>query len=264
VTASVTSLVCVLGLALTSERLTRSAMNASNGKRILADGLGEFLRRERELRHISLDDIAERTKISRRYLEAIEEERYDRLPGETFVRGFIRSYAQSIGLDPDDALLIYNHSRMIHDVAPTRTERLSPARRPWNERSLLWLLVVAVVIVGGVLVSAVGLLAKMSLQRWSVAPHSENTKMPSAGGPLILTVTADSDTWLWVTIDGQDPQDMVMRAGQSTKWIGRERFILSVGNARATHLRLNGHDLIIPQPTQGTLRHHTISRDVLP
>ena len=90
-------------------------MNGSNGKMVMADGLGEFLRRERELRHISLDDVAERTKISRRYLEAIEEGRYDRLPGETFVRGFIRSYAQSVGLDPEDTLLIYNHSRMVHD-----------------------------------------------------------------------------------------------------------------------------------------------------
>ena len=42
---------------------------------------------------------------------------------------------------------------------------------------------------------------------------------------------------------------MVLRAGQSTKWIGRERFILSIGNARATHLRLNGRDLTIPQPS---------------
>jgi Domain of unknown function (DUF4115) len=125
-------------------------------------------------------------------------------------------------------------------------------------------LVVAVVIIGGVLVSAVSLLDKMNLLRWSSAPPIESTKTPAGGGPLILTVTADSDTWLWVTIDEQEPQDMLMRAGQSTKWIGRERFILSIGNARATHLRLNGHDLIIPQPTQSTLRHHTISRDVLP
>jgi hypothetical protein len=264
VPAGVTPLIRVLGSALTRERLTRSAMNASNGKMVMADGLGEFLRRERELRRISLDDVAERTKISRRYLEAIEEERYDRLPGEAFVRGFIRSYAQSVGLDPEDTLLIYNHSRMLRDAAPIRTERLSLARRPWNERSLLWLLVVGVVIIGAVLVSAVSLLDKTSLLRWSSAPHVENTKTPSSGGPLILTVIADSDTWLWVTIDEQDPQDMVMRAGQSTKWIGRERFILSIGNAQATRLRLNGHELSLPQPTQSILRQHTIARDVLP
>jgi cytoskeleton protein RodZ len=239
-------------------------MNGSNGKMVMADGLGEFLRRERELRHISLDNVAERTKISRRYLEAIEEERYDRLPGETFARGFIRSYAQSIGLDPEDALLIYNHSRMVHDVAPLRTERLAPARRAWNEHFLLWLLVVGVVIVGGVLVSAVGLLDGPGLLRWASSPRLETANTLSAGAPLMLTVIADSDTWLRVTIDEQEAQDLVLRAGQSTKWIGRERFILSIGNARATHLRLNGRDLTIPQPAQSILRQYTISRDMLP
>jgi transcriptional regulator with XRE-family HTH domain len=239
-------------------------MSASNGKMIMADGLGEFLQRERELRHISLDDVAERTKISRRYLEAIEEERYDRLPGETFVRGFIRSYAQSIGLDPQDTLLIYNQSRIGQEVSPLSTERPSSARRAWNEGSLLWLLVVGVVIVGGVLVSVVGFLEGPSLLRWASAPHLGTTNTPSVGVPLMLTVIADSDTWLRVTIDEQESQDMLLSAGQSTKWIGRERFILSIGNARATRLKLNRRDLTIPQPAQSVLRHYTISRDMLP
>ena len=224
-------------------------MNGSNGNMIMADGLGEFLRRERELRHISLDEVAERTKISRRYLEAIEEERYDRLPGETFVRGFIRSYAQSVGLDPEDTLLIYNQSRMAHDVGQPRTDRLSPARRAWNERLLLWLLVAGVVVVGGVFMSAVSLLNRPNLERSASSPGSDTANMLSTGAPLMLTVNATSDTWLRVTIDDQEPQDMVLRAGQSTKWIGRERFILSIGNARATHLRLNGRDLHHPTAT---------------
>jgi hypothetical protein len=180
------------------------------------------------------------------------------------VRGFIRSYAQSIGLDPEDTLLIYNHSRMVHDVALLRTERPSPARRAWNERFLLWLLVAGVVIVGGVLVSAVGLLDRPGLLRWASSPRPETANRLSARAPLMLTVIADSDTWLRVTIDEQESQDLVLRAGQSTKWIGRERFILSIGNARATHLRLNGRDLTIPQPAQSILRQYTISRDMLP
>lgn len=88
--------------------------------------------------------------------------------------------------------------------------------------------------------------------------------MPAMGVPLILSVIADSDTWLRVTIDDQESQDMLLSAGQATKWIARERFILSIGNARATRLKLNGHDLVIPQPAQSILRHYTISRDMLP
>ena len=239
-------------------------MDTSNGKMAMTDGVGEFLRRERELRYVSLDDVAERTKISRRYLEAIEEGQYDRLPGETFVRGFIRSYAQSVGLDPEDTLLRYNQSRIVHGAPPLRTERPFLARRAWNERSLLWLLLAGVVIVGGMLVSLVGIVEGPSLLRWTSSPSPELPGTPIGGTPLMLTAIADSDTWLWVTIDEQPAQDMMLRAGQSTKWIGQERFIVSIGNARATRLKLNGHDLTIPQPAQSVLRQYTVSREMLP
>jgi hypothetical protein len=239
-------------------------MIPSNGKMVMADSLGEFLRRERELRQVTLDEIAERTKISRRYLEAIEEDRYDRLPGEAFVRGFIRSYAQVVGLDPEDALLIYNQSRAAHDAAPLSLVAPSPTRRAWHERSLLWLLLAGVVIVGGVLVGAVGLLNRPHSLRWSPSPHPEATRMPPDDTPLVLTVLADSDTWLQITVDHQDPQDMVLRAGQATKWIGREHFVLSIGNARATRLQLNGREVSTPQPTPSILRQYTISRAMLP
>jgi transcriptional regulator with XRE-family HTH domain len=238
-------------------------MNAPNGNMAMADGLGEFLRRERELRHISLDEVAERTKISRRYLEAIEDERYDRLPGETFVRGFIRSYAQSVGLDPEDTLIIYNQARMGQEVPPLRTEHSSPARRAWNGRSLLWLLMVGMVIVGVVLVSVVSFIEGPSLLGGVPAPRPGTTTTSIVSLPLMLTVIADSDTWLRVMSDAQESQDMLLSAGQSTKWIARERFILSIGNARAARLKLNGRDLAIPQPTQSILRHYTISREML-
>ncbi|HEV8702393.1 MAG TPA: RodZ domain-containing protein [Candidatus Polarisedimenticolia bacterium] len=60
---------------------------------------GETLKRERELREISLRQIAEATKISIRYLEALEENRFDVLPGGLFNKGFIRAYSRFIGID---------------------------------------------------------------------------------------------------------------------------------------------------------------------
>ncbi len=239
-------------------------MNASHGNMVIADGLGEFLRRERELRHISLDDVAERTKISRRYLEAIEEEQFDRLPGETFIRGFIRSYAQSVGLDPADTLLIYSQSRMVHEAPSLRTARTPPVRRAWNERSWLWLFMVGVVIIAGVLVSVLGFLAWPTLLGSTSAPRPDPVNPAVGNAPLILTAIADSDTWLWVTIDEQEPQDMVLRGGQAAKWMGRERFVVSIGNARTTRLKLNGRELTMPQPAQSTLRGYIVSRDLLP
>lgn len=62
-------------------------------------GFGEALRRERELREIALRDIANATKINLRYLEALEQGRFDILPGGVFNKGFIRAYARFIGAD---------------------------------------------------------------------------------------------------------------------------------------------------------------------
>ena len=62
---------------------------------------GETLRRERELRGIDLREVAEATKISVRFLQALENDRVDVLPGGIFPRAFVRQYANYLGLDPE-------------------------------------------------------------------------------------------------------------------------------------------------------------------
>ena len=61
---------------------------------------GAQLRRARMQRGIEIDDIAEVTKVSRRYLQSIEEETFESLPAAVYVRGFVTAYARAIGLDP--------------------------------------------------------------------------------------------------------------------------------------------------------------------
>ncbi len=67
---------------------------------------GGWLRRQREARQIGLREIAERTKISLRYLEAMEEDRFEVLPAPVFAKGFLREYARYVGLSPDE---VVNH-----------------------------------------------------------------------------------------------------------------------------------------------------------
>lgn len=66
--------------------------------------LGAFLRSEREARQKSVREIATETKVPEAALFAIESDRLDDLPGEVFIRGFLRAYARAIELDPDDVL----------------------------------------------------------------------------------------------------------------------------------------------------------------
>src|SRR5258705_10082270 len=70
---------------------------------------GEELKRERELRDISLKEISEATKISIRFLEALEQNNFDVLPGGVFNRGFIRAYARFIGVDGEEMVNAYLH-----------------------------------------------------------------------------------------------------------------------------------------------------------
>jgi len=69
---------------------------------------GDRLRREREMRGITLNEITESTKISRRHLEALEGEHFDQLPGGVFNKGFVRAYARFLGLDEDQAVADYS------------------------------------------------------------------------------------------------------------------------------------------------------------
>lgn len=68
---------------------------------------GEMLRRERELRQISLREVAESTKINLRYLDALEKDDFRHLPGGVFNKGFVRAVAQYIGVDPEAMVNAY-------------------------------------------------------------------------------------------------------------------------------------------------------------
>ncbi len=68
---------------------------------------GESLRREREMRGVTLEEISDNTKISVRFLDALETEQFSKLPGGIFTRSFIRSYANYLGLDPEQVLAEY-------------------------------------------------------------------------------------------------------------------------------------------------------------
>jgi cytoskeleton protein RodZ len=82
--------------------------------------IGQTLREEREARNISIEEIASATKIVPRYLDALEADRLDQMPGGFFIRGIIRTYAKSIGLDPEEVLNRYKEAGLIEAAAPER------------------------------------------------------------------------------------------------------------------------------------------------
>ena len=86
------------------------------------ESLGEYLKRERELRQISLEEVAEGTKIAIYRLRTMEADRWEKLPAEIFVKGFIKSYAEFIGLVPEDVILRYQEIRAADESLDEPTE----------------------------------------------------------------------------------------------------------------------------------------------
>lgn len=87
--------------------------------------LGQLLKKARMDNDISLDKLEEMTKIRKRYLEAIETGEYKILPGSFYVRAFIKSYAEAVGLDPNEVLGLYKSVI----PAPTVETTVEPIRR---------------------------------------------------------------------------------------------------------------------------------------
>ena len=109
--------------------------------------LGQLLKEARKEKGITLEQLEETTKIRRRYLEAIEEGDYHVLPGNFYVRAFIKSYAEAVGLDPNEVLRMYRNVIPATDLEP----EIQPIRRPrgndnnaekvmkWASHLLVWL-----------------------------------------------------------------------------------------------------------------------------
>ncbi len=115
---------------------------------------GDRLRREREMRGITLEEITESTKISRRHLEALEGEHFDQLPGGVFNKGFVRAYARFLGLDEDQAVADYSAASNEQPEAENKfpLEIHDEPKRELNPRSSNLPLVFAIAALAGVLV----------------------------------------------------------------------------------------------------------------
>jgi len=84
--------------------------------------IGERFKKARESQNVSIDRIAAETRISTRFLLAIENEQFDILPGGIFNRGFIRTYAERVGIDPEEAIRSYEKFARVVETEPPRQE----------------------------------------------------------------------------------------------------------------------------------------------
>jgi cytoskeletal protein RodZ len=211
---------------------------------------GENLRRERELRGVSLREIADATKISLRFLQALEEDRADVLPGGLFPRAFVKQYALFLGLDVDKAVADFV---AVHGESPPerRVRRETSPRLPLSlgRASFAVVAVLAVALTfmrrgqeerGRNLeptpTPVVAAPAVLPTDRVYPSPSAAAT---AAGETLVLTMTARQDCWVEVQADGETVVNRILSQGESQTLEAQGEIVLSVGNAGGLSIRVN-------------------------
>jgi cytoskeleton protein RodZ len=234
-------------------------MSASMQPRIR---VGETLRRQRESLGLSLEQVHAQIRIPIRSLQALEEERFDVFPAPQYARGFCRSYASFLGLDPEPlvAQLPYPAEASVRSLVARGEVPIRPARRiPRWHRFLRW--AVFTLIAGLV---SVGYVAYRELRAFmesrpqavpaalrSPAPSPEASPtlepaLPSAFLPasgVRLVLVADDLSWIRVVADGRRIFEGFIRGGERREWSGRERISIVLGNAGAVRVEVNGVEL---------------------
>jgi cytoskeleton protein RodZ len=238
---------------------------------------GENLRRERELRGVSLREIADGTKISLRFLQALEEDRVDVLPGGLFPRAFVKQYATFLGLDVDKAVADFLST---HAEAPPerRVYADPPRRRSPVSLGQAFLAVVAVLAVALTFrrgsegararpeptpTPVVAAPAVLPTDRVFPSPSLAPASAPT-GDSLVLTMTAEQDCWVEVRADGETVINRVLAEGESQTLEARGEIVLSVGNAGGLSIRVNDRPAL-PLGRSGEVRKNiVITRQNLP
>ena len=214
------------------------------------ESIGRYLKREREIRNISLREVSKNTKVKEHLLRAIEEDQYTSLPSPTYVKGFLLSYAKYIGLDPNDVLLRYEAS--LREKQVTGPEAPLENKILWNIK-YLW--IIGGVIVVSLFVSYFFFLypSKPPVESISVKPKAEEPvpAAPQIAGttstpeeqPFSLQLRAVEKTWVRIQINGQPEHEMTLKPGETVSHQGLKRINLVVGNAGGLDIIFQGKPL---------------------
>ena len=254
---------------------------------------GEELRREREIRGISLKEISDATKISKRFLEALERNDHKTLPAPVFTRGFVREYARYVGLNVEEMVNRYNFAAATDDriEKPPQVEKyakvpprdISPKPAPKRgippayakiDTNLITIgLIVAALL--GVIWYAIQYKRRMDAAESPAAipvatPKATVTAPPTAPEPatddatLRMSIEAEGASWVELHADNERVFYGDFNAGARQEFVAKEQFRFTrIGNAAGLKITLNG----VPVPPLGeqgeVIKNRVFDRNVL-
>ncbi len=235
--------------------------------------LGQYLLNARLAKDIDLRDAAQQTRISIQYLRALENEDFSKLPGEVFVKGFLRNYGRFLNLDESEVMKKY--AQLKPQPAPPSPpapnadnvvvagEHETPKETPIEP--FVWGAVILILFLVFLFSSLPSRLSKNIQQpAGSTVPAVLSRETMSAQGvkqeKLYLEVVAIEDTWLLVRTDDSPQKKAVLKRGESLTWSADERFLLSYGRIGALKLALNGVELAVNGTKETLVRDLVITR----
>ena len=237
---------------------------------------GASFKKARESKGISLDRIAAETRISTRFLLAIENEDFNLLPGGIFNRGFVRTYAEKVGLDPDQAVADYEQLAAVGEPAETAaTPAPTNAKRDRHLYPLAIGVLLLVIIIFYVVTREAPHTAQTAgapvaaspaaqpapatpppavapvepappltpppttaPQVTSAAPEPE-TPRPQTGA-LRIDMNVTETTWIRVEADGMTVNaGEILEPGTTRHFTARNSIFLAIGNAGGLMLKIN-------------------------
>ena len=238
---------------------------------------GEELRREREIRGISLKEIADATKISKRFLDAIERNDHKTLPAPVFTRGFVREYARYLGLNSDEMVNRYNFAavgderieqsahldRLTTPQAPPLPRKKAPPKGippPYArvDRNV-YILIIVVVALAGVSYWALKHRRETRANEERIAAETKAAAVPVAPPPapvqtaststqpptavpakLILSLEITRSSWITLEADGERLINDELRPGFHRTVEAKDAFrFKTIGNAAGVTMTLN-------------------------
>ncbi len=228
--------------------------------------IGNSLREARVRQGLDFGHVEADIKIRGKYLRALEEERFDVLPGETYVKGFLRTYADYLGLDGQLYVDEFN-SRFATNEEPQIAPGRSGARRSRNVESNVVVVALAAIVAVTLLVVVAWRIGSPGANERASLPNpppetvqagsrTETTEArvarkakPRARGVRLVLAAARGDCWLEVKRRGPTGELVysgTLEQGQRQRFAGR-RLWIRVGRPSALDATLNGKRVTLPQ-----------------
>lgn len=219
------------------------------------DYFGDYLKKEREQKKISLEEIRDSTKINIRFLKALEEDKFDLLPGKFFTRGIIRTYANYIGLDVKDVLNKY-HEFLLSQKSPQEKEdmdrdQINEIKPPKKVKIILGIVVIIILITISVIfytkygkkqpqVSQIAILEETDVPKIKdkILPEIKPEKTEMG---LTLEFHVNQRTWFQLYADGELIFEGIKDEGETFQVTAQNEFIMHVGNAGGFTYSINGN-----------------------